>query len=487
MKTYIHILALTALIISCDLDLDINRDPDKLDQDEVALSSELAVGTMGIAAVQSSYYALIGGIWSQYWAQSLAASQYRIIDNYSIGSTDYQAAWSNMYDALSDIKNAKRIAFKDGNWNYFLITTCLDVYATQIMTDFYGDVPYTEANQGISIPEPKFDSSQDLYDLFISDIDAALAKDLSTSSSPAPAGDDFIFGGNMTNWIEFANTLKLKIYLRQTKIRPTIASAGITAMIAANVEFLTTNAGISTSIDVFKDEANISNPLYETDRRQLNTQSNLRASATLWTLLDNNNDERLKSFYGEGTPMLQGDFNSTAAPNSVSIANLTPLAPVFFITAAQSYLMQAEAMERYNGGSGAKALYDQGVTAAFDKSPNFYDNDLAESAQKWIYDEAYDATPYIADTGVYEYPSAGTLEEKVEAIITQKWISCYPDNGFESFFEQLRTGYPSSFTHAVNAVIPGFPQRIVYPNEELSRNSNAPSSILISVPVWWNN
>jgi len=323
--------------------------------------------------------------------------------------------------------------------------------------------------------------------LFINDLDEALSKDLSTSTTPAPGADDFIFGGNMSNWIKFANTLKLKIYLRQTKIRPTVASAGISAMITANAEFLTVDAGISTGLDVFKDEANISNPLYETDRRQLNTQTNLRASATLHTFLDNNSDERLITYYGEGNPMRQGDYNSSAAPNSVSIANISPLAPVYFISAAQSYFMQAEAMERYNSGTGAKELYDLGVTAAFNKSPNFYDRNLSESAQKWIYDEPFDAAPYIAPSGVYEYPSAGTLEEKVEAIITQKWISCYPDNGFESFFEQLRTGYPASFTHSVNAVITGFPQRIVYPNEELSRNSNAPNSVEISVPVWWNN
>jgi len=119
MKKYIYTITLLTLITACGYDLDINRDPDKPDQNEVALSSELAVGAMGIAAVQSSYYALIGGIWSQFWAQSLAASQYRSIDNYSIGSTEYQGGWSNMYDALSDIKNAKRIALEDGNWNYY--------------------------------------------------------------------------------------------------------------------------------------------------------------------------------------------------------------------------------------------------------------------------------------------------------------------------------------------------------------------------------
>ncbi|GAA3636989.1 SusD/RagB family nutrient-binding outer membrane lipoprotein [Flavivirga jejuensis] len=501
MKKIIYsLLAISFLLSSCEDQLDINRDPDLLSQDNAALSSEIAAGMMGIGATQNFYYAFIGGIWAQQWSQSLAASQYRAIDDYSIGTNDYTGGWSNMYDALSDIKNAKKLAFEQENWNYYLIASCLDVYASQIMTDFYNDIPYKEANLGIDNLQPNFNTGQEIYDFMIEDLDDALGRDLANSSLPAPGADDFMFSGVMARWVEFANTLKLKIYLRQTEARSSVAQAGITAMINANAAFLTVDAAIPSS--VFKDEANASSPLYENDRRQLNTNSNLRASRTMWSYLDANSDPRLEAFYGLGNPLDQGDYNSDAAPNSVSIADISPLSPVFFISAAQSYFMQAEAMERYNGGTGAKALYDAGVAAAFEKSPNFFDDTKSEANQNWVFQTPYDHTPFIEAGGVYEYPEAGTLDDKLSAIITQKWISNYPDQGYESFFEQHRTGIPAvsavpqtslsyvpgEFAYSVNGVTGGvFPQRLVYPNTELSRNSNAPDIVEITVPVWWNN
>ncbi|WP_274473808.1 SusD/RagB family nutrient-binding outer membrane lipoprotein [Mangrovimonas aestuarii] len=491
-KTILSIITAGMITFSsCDSALDINRDPDNQSIDNASLDSGTAAGIMGIGAVHSSYYALVGGIWAQQWAQSPAASQYRSIDDYSIGTNDYTGGWVNMYDALTDIRNTKRLAQEQSNWNYYLIATCMEAYASQILTDFYGDIPYTEANNP-EILQPAFDSGQTVYDLMIADINDALGRDLAASSTPVPGQDDFLFGGDMSQWVAFANTLKLKIYLRQTEARPNVAENGIMSLMNSGASFLTQDAAIS---DVFEDQANLSNPLYETDRRQLNTGTNLRASQTMHSFLSSNNDPRLEVYYGSGNSMIQGDYNSLAAPNSISIANLSALAPVYFISAAQSYFMQAEARERYMGGSGAKELYDMGVIAAFDKSP-VYDSGTFAIV------EELDGSPFVAAGGAYEYPSGGSFDEKLEAIITQKWLSNYPDNGYESVFEQNRTGYPvvsdvpqssenyipGQWSYSVNGTTGGvFPQRIVYPNLELSRNENAPDILEITVPIWWNN
>ena len=506
-KIVIGILSIAAVLISCDQQLDINRDPDLLDPEGVAISSEIAAGIIGIGGAHASSISFVGGVWSQFWSQSLSSSQYRSEDNYTIGTNDYERTWSNTYDALSDIRNAKKIALERENWNYYLISTCLEVYASQILTDFYGDIPYEEANDPTNFT-PNFNTGEQVYDLMIADLNDALARDLTNSSLPAPGSDDFLFSGNMDNWVEFANTLKLKIFLRQTEARPNVASAGITAMINSGAPFLTIDAGIGLGGDVFEDEASVSNPLYESDRRQLNTQNNLRASTTMWSYLTLNADPRLEAFYQtEDTsgdqlgPLDQGDYNSQAPPATISLADISPLSPVYFISAAQSYFMQAEAMERYNGGAGAKSLYDAGVLAAFAKSPNFYDNSKSEGDQTWIFSEPYNGNPFIAAGGAYEYPATGSFDDKLKSIIIQKWISCYPDQGYESFFEQHRTGYPEispipqsdeayeagEWAYSVEGLTGGvFPQRLVYPNSELSRNSNAPAIVALTVPIWWN-
>jgi len=146
----------------------------------------------------------------------------------------------------------------------------------------------------------------------------------------------------------------------------------------------------------------------------------------------------------------------------------------------ESLFLQAEAMERANGGTGAKALYDAAVDANFARY-------------------AASATSLLA--GSYAYPTAGTFDQKLEAIITQKWAASFPGNGFEAFFEKNRTGYPLTSTvpqsnagyvpgqiaYSVNGGTGGlFPRRIVYPLSERNANPNTPTLLPITTPVWWD-
>lgn len=480
MKKIILIVIAFGMLISCDSQLDINRDPDALTPADLAFNVELPGSITAVAGVQGASWAIIGGIWSQMWAQSLSSSQYRVVDNYTLGTTDgiSTTGWNAAYDGLLDIRNIKKNALAAENWNYYLIATTLEVYLSHMLTDWYGDIPYTEANDP-SIFQPHFETGEQVYDLMISDLDDALGRNLGASQGSAPGADDLIFGGNMTDWIKFANTIKLKIFLRQTEARPSVAQAGIMGMINAGTNFLDLDA----SLGGFTDAPNISNPLYESDKRQLNTTLNLRASTTMHSYLTANSDERLPLFYTPGNSLDQGDYNSTASPNSVAVSILSPTTPVYFISLEESLFMQAEAMERYNGGTGAKALYDAAVM---------------ENFNKW----GLDGAPYVAAAGVYEYPTAGTFDEKLTAIITQKWIGSYPGNGAESFFEWHRTGIPATssvaqsdatyvpgqFAVSINGVLgpTGFPQRLLYPNTETSRNANAPAVVPITTPIWWN-
>ena len=274
-KIIISIFMLSMLFTACDTNLDINRDPDSLSN--VPLKSQLPAGIIGVIGAEGSYYALIGGFWSQYWTQSNASNQYKDVDSYLIGTGDYFAAWRNMYDALGDIRSVKRNAQAAGNWNYFLIATVLEVQASQVLTDFYGSIPYSEANN-ISILEPKYDTGEEIYGFMIADLDLALSKDLSTSKGEVPGSDDLVFQGDLSKWAKFANTLKLKIFMRQiNSSRSAIGIAGVNSLLTSGVEFLDVDAAITQ----FEDAPSLSNPLYETDRRQLNTATNLRMSTTL--------------------------------------------------------------------------------------------------------------------------------------------------------------------------------------------------------------
>lgn len=475
-KFIISVLVLSAAFTSCSTDLDINTSPDF--PTDVPVSSQLTAAEIGLAGGEGASLAIIGGMWSQYWTQSNTANQYKDIDAYSIGTADYNFAWDAMYDALGDIRNVKRKALAEGNWNYYLMATVLETHASQVLTDFYGDIPYQEASNK-DILQPRFNSQQEVYDLMIADLNDALSRDLSQSVGTPPGDNDYIFHGVMDNWVKFANTMKLRIFMRQTEVRPAVASAGITALFSSGAQFLDVDAGIiatGAGEPIFVDAINQSNPLYEYNNRRLNVATNLRRSTTLSSFLDDKGDARLGQYYGAGVALNQGDYGSTIG--NVSVVTLKATTPVYFISLEESLFLQAEAMERYGLGSG-QAMYEAGVAANFAKY-------------------GLDATTVLA--GSYAYPAAGTFDDKLEAIITQKWVASFPGNGFEAFFETNRTGYPRTSTveqsdpgyipgqlaYSVNGSTDGaFPKRIVYPLSERNANQNAPNLIPITTPVWW--
>ncbi|MCW2117764.1 SusD/RagB family nutrient-binding outer membrane lipoprotein [Flavobacterium sp. 7A] len=473
-KFIISILVISATFTACNTDLDINADPDSLNPINAPLSAQLPAGIIGVIGSEGAPLAIIGGVWSQYWTQSNSANQYKNIDNYSIGTSDFNYAWDGMYDALGDIRNIKRRALVEENWNYFLIATVLEVQASQVLTDFYGSIPYKEAND-ITLLNPKFNTGEEVYTFMIDDLNLALSKDLSSSKGSIPAKDDLLFAGDMSEWTKFANTLKLKVFMRQSNSsRASIASAGITAMITAGTEFLTVDAGM----DQFKNEVNQSNPLFEFNNRKLNVATNLRMSTTLASYFDANADSRKAAYYLPGNSLNQGDYNNPVGAGTIAIVKLSAFTPAFLLSAEESYFLQAEAMERYNSGTGAKELYEAAVNANFAR---------------------YGLTADTLLAGAYAYPT-GTLEQKIEAIITQKWIASFPGNGFEAFFEKNRTGYPKTstvyqtsasyiagqFVYSLNGATNGlFPQRLAYPLTERNANPNTPVLQPITTAIWW--
>ena len=476
--SFFSLFILSVGVTSCEDQLDINRDPDSQSPTGVALATEFPTAITGIVGAQGSYGALFGGFWSQFWTQSNAANQYKSIDDYSILGTAaiINGFWRDMYDALGDVRNVKRIALEQENWNYYLASTVLEVYASQIMVDFFDQIPYDEANDPL-ILQPLFNSGEEVYDRMIADLDEALAKNLEESLGDGPGPDDLIFGGEMDNWIAFANSMKLKIFLRQENARPGVASSGITELLNSGVKFLDVDAAMTQ----FEDAPDKSNPLYESNERQLNTPTNLRASTTLFSFLSSNSDPRLSDYYEAGISLDQGDFNNLAAPAGFAVVNLSPLTAVYLMSREESLFMQAEAQLKYGSDAIAQEKYEAGVLKAFSKY-------------------GYDGSLFIAPGGEYAYPTGGTEDDKLKAIITQKWAAAFPGNGFEAFFDTNRTGYPEvsnipqddenyisgTLSYSVNGTTGGvFPMRIPFPSDVRARNSNAPATSNITDLVWW--
>jgi len=482
---YTQVIVLSALFVTSGCSkLDINRSPNNPKVEDATMEVLFPSGTMSTIGRVNGDLSIVGGMWAQYWTQNSGSSQFRTVDSYNIGNTSafINGPYTELYSgALNDYRLTLELANKSQEWHYNLMATVLKAYTYQVLVDLFDKVPYTEALQSTVYVQPKFDDGYTIYKALIAEIDAALAKDYKTGSlTVAQSKTDLLFFGDMGSWEKFANTLKLKMYLRMINAKPAEAEAGIRALYSANAKFLDLSAGANVFVDI----PNKSNPFYEYNFRRLNTPDNLKASVTLVSWLNKNNDPRAKAYYGDNIVAInQGDYVTVTNGASNPIVNATD--PAWLISEAESYFMQAEALERYFGGTGAKAMYDKGVTAAFTQVG------LTPGA-------------LIGTGGSYAYPSSASLEGKVEAIIVQKWASLFGPHGLEAFFEQNRTGYPQispvyskdptyatlyagRIVYSVNGVTGtgNFPRRFVFPDNEKSRNSNTPTEVPLTTKVWW--
>lgn len=479
MKKYIKLCVITwglLVMSSCqDNFLDVNEDPNN--PSEATTELVLPAGQMSAAFVMGDQFMILGSLWSQQWTQSVGANQYASIDNYNISETSYDRAYSELYaGSLNDLNFVSKTAETNEDWNYFLISEVMTAYVYEVLVDFYDKIPYSEALEGVDKTRPAFDDGEAIYDDLITRIDNALSKDLSASTSREVGSEDLVFGGDMDQWIRFANTLKLKMYLRQTEVNASKAQSGVEALFNSGAEFLDSDAEIAT----FSDVQTFRNPFYAT---QVSSDGNGRgyvdiaASATLLNYLANNNDPRLEEIYnkpvngGDYVGLDQGDFNNQnfTTAKDLSQPNISPTQPVVFLSKAESKFLQAEAVLRYGVSGDDQALYEAGIDASLNK--------LLGSADAG--EDLYGAG------GPYAY------DHTLESIITQKWISFANYEGTEGYFEYLRTGFPDFFTTPPNNVTGGvYPKRLPYPSSEQNNNGDNLSAIggqkQVIERVWWD-
>ena len=478
-------LTLITVFTGCEKALDINTDPNNAAIDKGTPQLVFPAGVASASGRIGGEYAILGGIWAQYWSQSATASQFRSFDSYNVTQSDLNASFDETFSgALNDFNFVVKKSEEQNNWKFFLMGTVMKAYTYQNMVDLYDMVPYSEAFQGAANITPKFDDGYEVYKGLLAEIDNALSKDY--NGGPSAGASDVIFNGDISKWVVFANTLKLKMYLRMVYAKPAEAEAGIKALYTKNATFLSTDASFAK----FENLPDKSNPLYEFNFRKLNINTNLRASRTFLTYLQENSDPRSTNLFtknaaGAFVGINQGDYtNPNPALANVSVAIVNAIDPVHFISASESMFLQSEALERFYAGAGAKSMYDAGVTAAF-----------AQYGHQSL------APGFVMAGGKYEYPSTGTFEQKLEKIIVQKWTTFVGAHALEGFFEKNRTGYPRS--SAVYSTDPSYvagqivypktgttggkyPKRLIYPESERKTNPNTPAIKPLTENVWWD-
>lgn len=519
---------------------DVNKNPNSPEQ--VSINLLLASAQGEIAQQVGGKFQIAGSMWSQYWTQDPSASQYRVFEQYQIDGSDINNAWIGLYSgALTDLE---QIIKKGGtSKNYIAIAKILKGYTFQMLTDQFGDIPFTEALKGESdgITSPHYDSQETVYNGIIAMVKEGMAE--IDANAAAPGSDDLIYGGDMAAWEKFGNTLLLRVYMRLSERSPSVAQQGINELYANGIGFI--EEGETAKID-FSSEPGNYNPFYsEINNAVIARQLNLIASSTSIDSFLANNDPRIAAFYyhnGAYKGLRQGDYLSGSGTFSTPSAAVggdvragdiiaqSAKAPVIFLSDYESLYLQAEAAVRGWGTGNDKSLFERGVKANFVDysapitaaigevfapiiadslatsdttgyvlpSPLLYSADYA--AETYLHSDAdlinggggiyyLEGEPVSVTPASYwgTYPVGGTVQERLQHIITQKWFSMCGNQGIESWTEWRRTGFPTFFKVSVNSVIgENFPVRFPYPDDETSNNLNFPGPKQVTQKVWWD-
>ena len=499
------VIAAAGLILgvsSCRKFLDVNTNPNIATYGTV--NTLLPAGQLNIGTALGCDLQINGGMWAGYWTQSPNASQYKIIEQYNPGQDNYSYVWDNLYTANENLFQLIKIADQQKKRHYKAVALLLQAYTFQVTTDAFGDVPFSQALKAQpadgSIINPKYDSQLVVYNGIFKYIDSA-EKLIQQADAAGPGNDDLMYAGDMSKWAKFGYTLKLRAYLRLSKINPTWAQTGIAALYATpGVSFIGT--GDDAFIGYGYSTGN-KNPLYaEASSATVGGTQNIVGSSTVIDSMNSNDDYRAYIFFealttGQVLGITQGSYNINVASNTYSIPNVyvggdaanskSTSAPVNFLTSYESYFLQAEAAARGWAPGNDSALFYQGVEANF----NYYSTQLsteigvdgATSYDIYVNGDVANSIP----PGYWAvYPYAGTTTEKLRHILTGKWFAMCGNQGFEAWTEMRRTGYPDFFVRSISAGSAGLPKRFLYPTTESVRNSAFPGLAPLTTKMWWD-
>jgi hypothetical protein len=453
------------LIVSCSKStLDVNTDPNN----PTATGPELVLPTCltNIAGGQITGYNYVNE-WMGYWCPS---------GSYAISASDLASykqttefgnnLWINAYHLLSDLNYIITSSKSQNKSFYQAAGLVINAYTMQQMVDNFNNVPYSEAFKGTATIQPKYDNAQSIYESITNDLTLAVTL-FSRSDAKADANTDVLFSGDNTKWMQFANTLKLRILTRQSEMsgRDGYIKAQIDSINANGKGFLTTDASVNPG---YLNTSGKMNPFWALNYNVGGTYINdfWRANQYPITFCMNNNDPRYQLWYAPSAKeqVYQGNIIGSAtnhAGNSASVfgpgvlKNFSQGAVI--LSASESNFLQAEAILRGWMTGNAQALFESGVAASFN------------------YLGAGNSTAYVAQSGNKNtnYAACNSFNEKLACIIRQKWEANNNVTPFEAWCDYRRLNLPADIPISVSPYIDvaAIPYRILYPTIEYQTNA----------------
>jgi hypothetical protein len=442
-------------------------------------------------------------VWLGYWNYQAGYSFNSNVANYVVTSSSPQL-WDNYYGVLTNLNFLVQETGDLPNANYRDISNILEAVSFQNLVDLYNDIPYTQALKGQGNFYPNYDKASDVYDSLTAKLDVAMADitaNLSSSTVLVPGSEDVMFNGNMRNWVLFANTVKLRLLVRESAVTSKQAYLASEVAKTASLGYLTSDALV--------------NPGYTSSKPNqiwagfgLSPSGSLNAAASYIgsneaaiKFYQTTKDDRLGYFYTPKTitaidpsyftvtlPINFNDYygnyigsqatnpDNSGASNIGSGLVVSPSQSAVMLAASDSYFNQAEAT-LYGwlpgGPAAAQVLYQNAITKSFEFLNVGGSTTAADANAASYYGQS--------NVGYVSFPVGASTDSLVHTILTQKWAAL---NGIDvaepyadwrrTFNPALNSGYPIvPVSISTSNTAPHMPFRYLYPTEEQSNNNGA--------------
>lgn len=381
--------------------------------------------------------------------------------NLNVGWTN--AAWQYTYGYIyTEVQKAEKNFEGDSRLNGYLgLTQILKVELMHRIADTYGPLVYHKSGE-----TPRVYSLQEAYTQFFADLDEGQKM---IHAYLEAGGDNYKFkehdmltyGKTMKDWLKFANSLRLRLAMRISNVDAATAKAE-------------TLKALYDSNGVLEDDEEtiaVSSNTYVNPLNGVAGWGEVYMGASMASIINGYEDPRGREWYNTaslegykdqllgipmGLPMTGANANLYGACSSLNTNTIGEKTPAILMTAAEVWLLRAEAALRGYTNENAQSCYEKGVSTSFaqwncgdassylasDRTPA----DYKDVASKGTVGKDMNALITVSP----KWDETATPEIKLEKIITQKWLACWPES-YEAWAEQRRTGYPRLFKVQNNA------------------------------------
>ena len=490
-----YLLQLTIVFATCLLSAGCAKNFDKVNNDPIRPKSI----TPGVMLGQMQYRFVNSGIQSaRNFTHELmqvdaprSSSSGNGVHRYFINPG--AGVWSGFYTLLTDVQDIYATSSKLKENNYKAIALIYKTWAYSIMTDLYGDIPFSLATQATEdIFQVPFDKQKDIYIQLLRNLDTANA--ILDDTKALTYGGDLVYNANtltggknvgIQKWKKFANSLKLRLLLRILKRDGEInVTEQINTILADPAKYPVFAANSDEAIFHYPGTYPYFNPYY--NARTLDWRDGTYYTKFFVNKLNTDNDPRralwMTTVTVSGSSVYQGIESGYPITTEYAVGKNSSYPDALktlpqlgvMMTYAEVEFMKAElALKGFTTGKIPKQHYEAGITA---------------SMAQW---GATMPTGFLQQTGVV-YDETATAEKQLEQIMMQKYIA-YFFVDYQSWFEKRRTGYPVLPRGSGIPVENVFPSRIPYPTYLQSMNAgnlkNAITAMggdLPTTKVWWD-